>query len=134
MPLSLLSTEAELRKLDRSRPFHHKSLYQFLHNLFQFIQFIEKYFIAHFIPISWLKHRIYADTTNAITMCLFSIVEITGDRRLNIISSFSRTKRPRSNMQELIYKETNSVALVRKRTIPTERPLLVGEVSANFSG
>jgi hypothetical protein len=27
----------------------------------------------------------------------------------------------------------NSVALVRKRTIPTERPPLVGEVSANFS-
>jgi hypothetical protein len=28
----------------------------------------------------------------------------------------------------------NSVALVRKRTIPTERPTLVGEVSANFCG
>jgi hypothetical protein len=28
----------------------------------------------------------------------------------------------------------NSVALVRKRTIPTERPPLVGEVSANFCG
>jgi hypothetical protein len=27
----------------------------------------------------------------------------------------------------------NSVALVRKRTIPTERPPLVGEVSANFA-
>jgi hypothetical protein len=26
------------------------------------------------------------------------------------------------------------MALVRKRTIPTERPPLVGEVSANFSG
>jgi hypothetical protein len=30
--------------------------------------------------------------------------------------------------------QTNSVALVRKRTIPTEGPPLVGEVSANFSG
>jgi hypothetical protein len=29
---------------------------------------------------------------------------------------------------------TNSVALVRERTIPTERPLLVGEVSANLCG
>jgi hypothetical protein len=29
-------------------------------------------------------------------------------------------------------KKANSVALVRKRTIPTERPQLVGEVSANF--
>jgi hypothetical protein len=27
----------------------------------------------------------------------------------------------------------NSVVLVRKRTIPTERPQPVGEVSANFS-
>jgi hypothetical protein len=32
------------------------------------------------------------------------------------------------------YLTTNSVALVRKRTIPTERPPLVGEVSANVSG
>jgi hypothetical protein len=30
--------------------------------------------------------------------------------------------------------EHNSVALVRERTIPTERPLLVGEVIANFCG
>ena len=28
----------------------------------------------------------------------------------------------------------NSVALVRERTIPTERPPPVGEVSANFAG
>jgi hypothetical protein len=31
-------------------------------------------------------------------------------------------------------KKLNSVALVRKRTIPTERPPLVGEVSANLCG
>jgi hypothetical protein len=31
-------------------------------------------------------------------------------------------------------KKLNSVAVVRKRTIPTERPPLVGEVSANISG
>jgi hypothetical protein len=30
--------------------------------------------------------------------------------------------------------KTNSRAWVRQRTIPTERPPLVGEVSANFSG
>jgi hypothetical protein len=29
---------------------------------------------------------------------------------------------------------TNSVALVRERTIPTEQPPFVGEVSANFYG
>jgi hypothetical protein len=31
-------------------------------------------------------------------------------------------------------KKLNSVAFVRERTIPTERPPLVGEVSANFYG
>jgi hypothetical protein len=30
--------------------------------------------------------------------------------------------------------KTNSVALVRERRIPTERPLLVGRVSTNFCG
>jgi hypothetical protein len=30
--------------------------------------------------------------------------------------------------------KTNSAALVRQRTIPTERPPLIGEVRANFSG
>jgi hypothetical protein len=30
--------------------------------------------------------------------------------------------------------KTNLVALVRKRTIPTERLPLVGEVNANFTG
>jgi hypothetical protein len=32
------------------------------------------------------------------------------------------------------YIKLNSVALVRERTMPTERPPLVGEVSANFCG
>jgi hypothetical protein len=35
---------------------------------------------------------------------------------------------------DLKNKKKISMALVRKRTIPTERPPLVGEVSANFSG
>ena len=33
-----------------------------------------------------------------------------------------------------VCKKRNSVALVRERTIPTERPPPVGEVSANFCG
>jgi hypothetical protein len=36
-----------------------------------------------------------------------------------------------STIQELL---TNSVALDRERTVPTELPPLVGEVSANFCG
>ena len=37
------------------------------------------------------------------------------------------------NLHEILTK-LNSVALVRTRTIPTERPPPVGEVSANFCG
>jgi len=33
-----------------------------------------------------------------------------------------------------IYIKLNSVALVRTRTLPTERPPLVGEFTANFCG
>jgi hypothetical protein len=41
---------------------------------------------------------------------------------------------PESNGSLLLTKKLNSVALVRERTIPTERPPPVGEVSANFCG
>jgi hypothetical protein len=43
---------------------------------------------------------------------------------------------PVTGGSELTYVRTqvNSVAVVRRRTIPTERPLLVGEVSANLCG
>jgi hypothetical protein len=39
-----------------------------------------------------------------------------------------------NRMYSLCILLTNSVALVRERTIPTERPPFVGEVSANFCG
>jgi hypothetical protein len=39
-----------------------------------------------------------------------------------------------SDGEVLGIKKTNSVALVRERTMTTERPPLVGEVSANFCG
>jgi len=35
-------------------------------------------------------------------------------------------------MKNMKHKKKNSVALVRERTIPTERPPPVGEVSVNF--
>jgi hypothetical protein len=47
---------------------------------------------------------------------------------LSLISfSFLRTNKQTN-------KQTHSVVLIRKRTIPTERPPFVSEVSANFSG
>jgi hypothetical protein len=46
------------------------------------------------------------------------------------ISSYSYLQ----NMERFLYVTYyNSVAFVRERTIPTEQPSLVGEVSANFS-
>jgi hypothetical protein len=48
-------------------------------------------------------------------------------------STLSRCSSFNENYQVSQNKTTNSVALVRKRTIPTERPPLGGEVSANFS-
>ena len=41
---------------------------------------------------------------------------------------------PAVKLEELTKLKLNSVALVRERTIPTERPPPVGEVSANFCG
>jgi hypothetical protein len=41
---------------------------------------------------------------------------------------------PALKPQTVFYSKLNSVALVRERTIPTERPPPVGEVSANFCG
>jgi hypothetical protein len=39
-----------------------------------------------------------------------------------------------SDTDSVIEQKLNSVAVVRKRTIPTERPPLVGEVSVNLCG
>jgi hypothetical protein len=46
---------------------------------------------------------------------------------------FTYCRRGASVSVSVLY-PTNSVALVRERTIPTERPPLVGEFSANFCG
>jgi len=46
----------------------------------------------------------------------------------------SRKKYGKAFLTLYIFKKLNSVALVRTRTIPTERPPPVGEVSANFCG
>jgi hypothetical protein len=51
------------------------------------------------------------------------------------VNKFTDWERFQSLAYELISpKKLNSVTLVRKRTIPTERPPHVGEVSANFCG
>jgi hypothetical protein len=46
----------------------------------------------------------------------------------------SQANVPKNYVISLVKLKLNSVSLVRKLTILTERPLLVGEVSANFCG
>ena len=61
---------------------------------------------------------------------------ICRDDYLNHIQTSALLLVRRSNNQHCPTLKTklNSVALVRERTIPTERPPPVGEVSANFCG
>jgi hypothetical protein len=58
------------------------------------------------------------------------------DVRNLVKATEGKSKQFTAPLQQVPTKETktNSVALVRERTIPTERPPLVGEVSANFFG
>jgi hypothetical protein len=57
-----------------------------------------------------------------------SFIHILPNSIFSIIQAFSTTELLTSQNKK------NSEALVRQRTIPTERPPFVGEVSANFSG
>jgi hypothetical protein len=54
-----------------------------------------------------------------------------GVLKLYLCLIFQSYQQPRICSQEIL---TNSVALVRERTIPTERPPLISEVSTNFCG
>jgi hypothetical protein len=60
---------------------------------------------------------------------MFSVFEIPAMRLQRIYAELIRGIRAWNTLKEL-----NSVALVRKRIIPTERPPLAGEVSANLCG
>jgi hypothetical protein len=71
----------------------------------------------------------------------FNIVRLLYDTLDNIVTSqdlkWHICLRRRNVLLQLCIHfniKKNSGALVRKRTIPTERPPLVGEVSANFCG
>jgi hypothetical protein len=53
----------------------------------------------------------------------------------HVIYSVSSTKqRLATSVVFVLIKKLNSVALIRERTIPTERQPLIGEVSANVCG
>jgi len=85
-------------------------------------------------PISHLHDTLHTQPIHRITANLFLFCSLPlppqppGPTNRELHSS-----RPDHYVQETKLK-LNSVALVRKRTIPTERPPPVGEVSANFCG
>ena len=64
-------------------------------------------------------------TDNFITTVRHQVGEIL---RISCLHEIRYTKAPQTKTKTKL----NSVALVRERTIPTERPPPVGEVSANF--
>jgi len=75
----------------------------------------------------WMKSEIYKEKVN------------TRDKLVaRLMNSAALIKQGRQDdlrrATPTIAKKKNSVALVRERTIPTERPPPVGEVSANFCG
>jgi hypothetical protein len=74
----------------------------------------------------WVGHRVGLDDVEKRTFLTLPGLELR---------PLGRPARSQS-LYRLGYRKTklNSVALVSKGTIPTERPQLVGEVSANFCG
>ena len=64
----------------------------------------------------------------------FSKHEDTGDVQKHTFLNSPPTETNSTSKIPKLKTKLNSVALVRERTIPTERPPPVGEVSANFCG
>jgi hypothetical protein len=78
------------------------------------------------LPLQW----IHMQQNNRLTCrFLFSMCSVSQESRRSVLSRTCFFFIPYFSPQT---KKTNSVVLVRKRTIPTERPQPVGEVSANF--
>jgi hypothetical protein len=68
-------------------------------------------YVQHYIQMNWV--------VNAGSRYIIIAVTVLVSAKSKYLRHIARIK--------------NSVVLVRKRTIPTERPQPVGEVSANFS-
>jgi hypothetical protein len=76
---------------------------------------------------SWFPQSLYTTTGRVPRLCHDVFLQIFADSLFLYHPKIHR-------FVVSILKLTNSVALVRKRTIPTGRPPLVGEVSTNFCG
>jgi hypothetical protein len=84
--------------------------------------------VINYLGWMWYNQRfdncIYSSLQNICSHCTIKLWTICNHTGFGI--------RTAVNMKSKTYLLTYSVALVRKRTIPTERPPLVGEVIANF--
>jgi len=89
--------------------------------------------------MKFVRELLYGATKNSMTMDFVHLERNDAEEHdLHIKRSFYsyRAKLRIKTCQNSFATKTklNSVALVRERTIPTERPPPVGEVSANFCG
>jgi hypothetical protein len=84
-------------------------------------------------PIFFIENASDAELTSVGTVVLHCVSSVKGSR--DVVALYDLCHRLISSLCRLETKEqNNSVSLVRKRTIPTERPPLVTEVNANFCG
>jgi hypothetical protein len=78
------------------------------------------------------KHHLHDQGINiGVTL---SVRAESSRKQLVYLQRDQKTLKRRMTHKTNLNKTINSVACVRERTIPTERPPLVGEVSANFCG
>jgi hypothetical protein len=61
-------------------------------------------------------------------------MRVEGKRGKMVVDEIIKNYRISGERYICLHNNSNSVALVRERTLLTERPPLVGEVSANFCG
>jgi ABC-type multidrug transport system ATPase subunit len=94
--------------------------------------------VAGFITVNGVERKTeqFRRQSCYITQDCYLLDLLTTRETLAVAASFKLnpkvTTREKNDMVR--YNNNNSVALVRERTIPTQRPPLVGEASANFRG
>jgi len=96
---------------------------------------------ARNITQQYVCHLLFVKLSEIATMTYGKFQQVFGDHAMSTAQAFRWYKiffqgriLVEDEQRSRLKLTRNSVALVRTRTIPTERPLPVGEVSANFCG
>jgi hypothetical protein len=85
---------------------------------------------------SLARYSSLADSDHGVFLCVAILITLSVIRA-NLMDKSHKpkvTSRLLTHLLKVNWQKVNSVALVRERTIPTEWPPLVGEVSARFCG